>query len=95
MAKSDNASCSARFQVKKSGRNYFPCPTCRQPTNLPKNVRLPGKVTETFREDSFVSKLSEVIGAYRPDKSCDLCNRRDVTSPALNWWVWIIGLKCF
>ena len=68
--------------MKESGKSYFPCPTCRQPTDVPKAQRV---APDTFPEDSFVSKLSEVIAAYGPDKSCDLCNRRDVTSPALNW----------
>nr|KAG5692565.1 hypothetical protein BaRGS_024125 [Batillaria attramentaria] len=71
--------------VKESGRSYFPCPTCRQPTDLPKNARLINKYGESFPEDTFVSKLSEVIGAYSDDKSCDLCKRRGETSPALNW----------
>ncbi|KAK7477529.1 hypothetical protein BaRGS_00031214 [Batillaria attramentaria] len=72
-------------EVKESGRSYFPCPTCRQPTDLPKNARLINKYGESFPEDTFVSKLSEVIGAYSDDKSCDLCKRRGETSPALNW----------
>ncbi|KAK7106051.1 E3 ubiquitin-protein ligase TRIM56-like [Littorina saxatilis] len=72
-------------QVKDSTKNYFPCPTCRQPTELPKNARLLDKMADTFQEDSFVSKMSEVVAAYSPDKSCDLCGRRDVTSPAANW----------
>ncbi|KAL8596217.1 hypothetical protein ACOMHN_021257 [Nucella lapillus] len=53
---------------------------------MPKNVSHLGKAAvDIFPLDTFVSKLCDVIGAYGSDKSCDLCLRRDVTSPAVNW----------
>lgn len=75
-------------QVKQTSKPYFPCPKCHQPTELPKkggSGHQPGTMADLFPEDSFVSKLNDVIAAYRPDKSCDLCHRRDVISPASNW----------
>ncbi|XP_076457439.1 E3 ubiquitin-protein ligase TRIM56-like [Babylonia areolata] len=74
-------------QVEESpNKTYFPCPTCRQPTDLPKNMDLIGAaLADIFPRDSFVTTLINVIDAYGPHTSCDQCFRCDVTTPALNW----------
>ncbi|PVD27658.1 hypothetical protein C0Q70_12825 [Pomacea canaliculata] len=72
-------------EVKKGSKAYFLCPSCKQPTDLPKNVRIAGRYSESFREDSFIDKVCEVIAAYGADKSCDLCVKRGDDVPALNW----------
>ncbi|XP_071115766.1 E3 ubiquitin-protein ligase TRIM56-like [Haliotis cracherodii] len=71
-------------ELERNGSKSFPCPKCRQTTLLPSDGRR-GRHGDSFKDDTFVNKLSEVLTAYNDDKSCDICDRRDVTAPAVNW----------
>ncbi|CAL1544850.1 unnamed protein product [Lymnaea stagnalis] len=72
----------AAEKVSENGQRSFPCPKCSRQIIIPSGVVT---LTEGFKADSFAAKLTEVIGAFREDKSCDICKRRDVTLPATDW----------
>ncbi|XP_050416946.2 E3 ubiquitin-protein ligase TRIM71-like [Patella vulgata] len=74
---------SSKIQDNENGGRTFQCPKCSVTNTLPSGACAP--YGELFPDDTFVNKLSEVISAYSTDKSCDVCDRRDVSTTAVEW----------
>ncbi|ESP02692.1 hypothetical protein LOTGIDRAFT_137956, partial [Lottia gigantea] len=71
------------LEANQNGKKTFQCPRCGVSIQIPQNSVEPH--TDNFKDDVFVNRLSEVISIYNVDKLCDICDRSDIESPAVDW----------
>lgn len=64
----------------------FHCPVCQDTVELPKDST-PYTYVRTLRENTVIMRLVEVIRAYGEDKTCSVCERGEIRTPAINWCI--------
>ncbi|RUS84045.1 hypothetical protein EGW08_008157 [Elysia chlorotica] len=77
--------------------NVFPCPVCSSPTKLPYPTgNQPGhpNYADRFELDGFIEKMSNVLSAFKDRKTCDLCQRRNISELASDWCMECLDAMC-